>query len=88
MLGAYTLIPVHYAGVLIQFMEHGKVLAVATAYDDAEYADITARVLLQKFEQFDSVLIVPFKYGEEIQRRPGKEARKAIKKAYKEGIIS
>ncbi len=88
MLGEYTLIPARDAGAVILFMEHGRVLAAATAYD-AEHAEVTARVLLRQLAQFDSVLIAPFHHGEEPRTRcPGKEARREIKRAYKEGLIS
>lgn len=89
MLGEYTLIPARDAGAVILFMQRGRVLAAATAYD-AEHAEVTARVLLRKLAPlFDSVILAPFHHGEESRtRHPGKEARREIKRAYKEGLIS
>ena len=84
MLGTYTFIPVKDAGVLIKFMKNGRVLAVSTAYDDKAYAEITARVLLRQFNQFDGVLISPYRHGQELPERRSKEARREMKRAYKE----
>lgn len=78
--------PAREAGAMIQFLQHGRVLAITPAWD-ANHAEITARVLLRTFEQFDCVIIAPYQHRKEIERRPGKEARKAIKRAYKEGLI-
>ena len=85
MLGKYTIIPATDAEALIEFMERGRVLAVATAYVGL-HAELTARILLRELPQFDSVFIVPFQ-PEPQSRRLHKEARRQARQAYKDGII-
>jgi hypothetical protein len=94
MLGQYKFIPAKDASMLILFMQHGQVLAVATETDEKidaiVCAELTARVLLNQFQQFDGAIIVPFQYGQDQEggnRRLSKRVRRAAKRAYKEGEI-
>lgn len=69
------------AGAMIKFLSHGRVLAMTPAYD-ANDASVKANILLEQFDQYDSVLITPV--GSE---HICKEARKAMREAYKAGQL-
>lgn len=82
------MVRVEDAETLIKFLCHGRVVACTLAYD-MEHAELTGRILLRGLEQCDSVLIVPFENGHEVRdARFAKEARRDMKNAYKEGLIS
>jgi hypothetical protein len=84
-LGERALIPIGDAGALLELMQHGRVLAVATAHNE-EHAAVKADLLLLLYPQFDGVMIVP-PSRQSTTGRLSRQARREAKRAYKEGLL-